>query len=388
MIIFHNPHLYEWRSLFSFIKWVRWVKKYLYLMEYALKNNIQIWFFLDRCSFLPQKFIKFEFYVWCKLQKFDSRNIKIFYDNSFVSWKNYLLTYSSEFSRNEFYKNNINTKIIILATHYYNWIEKIAENIKKLKNYFFIAEADLNKNSLFKKYFDFYKKEIFILPFTYQKRHKRYNNNFKARKNKCIALWSYCILNHLKIMNETTKVIWEHFKLKNEISIHPLRIEIDKKKNEIKDKIDSYINNIYWWFRNYNKDDYKYIYIYKKVYNYLKVWKQKKYHSFNIVEKFNEYSMFVAPEENIWFPSINMVEWMACWCAYIWQECHIYEDYWMKAWIHYIWYDWTLNWLIQKIEYYQTHTNELEKIANNWYEFAKENFNPEKNAKKFFDYYK
>jgi hypothetical protein len=122
--------------------------------------------------------------------------------------------------------------------------------------------------------------------------------------------------------------------------------------------------------------------------NWFIFWRNNKYFSFNIVEKYNEYTMFIAPEEIIWLPSINMVEWMACGCAYIWVEWPIYSDYWMISWEHYIWYDWTLDWLIKKIEYYQNHKNELEEIANNGYIFAINNFNGETNAKKFFDHFK
>ena len=104
---------------------------------------------------------------------------------------------------------------------------------------------------------------------------------------------------------------------------------------------------------------------------------QKKYYSFDMVEKFNDYKMCVVGEEIIGLPGIGFVEGMACGCAYIGQTVGYYEDYGMKEGVHYIGYDGTLDDLKAKINYYQhpEHQQELETIAKTGCEFVRSHFN-------------
>ena len=104
---------------------------------------------------------------------------------------------------------------------------------------------------------------------------------------------------------------------------------------------------------------------------------QKKYFSFDMVEKFNDYKMCVVGEEIIGLPGIGFVEGMACGCAYLGQTIGYYEDYGMKNGVHYIGYDGTLDDLKAKISYYQQpeHQEELERIAKTGCEFVRSHFN-------------
>jgi hypothetical protein len=104
---------------------------------------------------------------------------------------------------------------------------------------------------------------------------------------------------------------------------------------------------------------------------------QKKYFSFDMVEKFNDYKMCVVGEEIVGLPGIGFVEGMACGCAYLGQTVGYYEDYGMKAGVHYIGYDGTLDDLKAKISFYQQpeHQEELETIAKTGCEFVRSHFN-------------
>ena len=106
---------------------------------------------------------------------------------------------------------------------------------------------------------------------------------------------------------------------------------------------------------------------------------QKKYFSFNMVEKFNDFKMCLVGEEILGVPGIGFVEGMSCGCAYIGQKLGYYEDYGMQEGVHYIGYDGTLEDLKAKITYYQQPENqeELERIANAGYEFAQKHFRGE-----------
>lgn len=122
----------------------------------------------------------------------------------------------------------------------------------------------------------------------------------------------------------------------------------------------------------------KFIRIFVGIYNMRHMGQQKKYFSFDMVERYNHFKMFISGEEATGNPGVGFVEGMACGAAYIGNKnIGCYEDYGMKEGVHYIGYDGTLEDLKSKIEYYQRDENqeELERIAKNGYEFALRNFN-------------
>jgi hypothetical protein len=95
--------------------------------------------------------------------------------------------------------------------------------------------------------------------------------------------------------------------------------------------------------------------------------------------------MFIVPEEVIDLPAIGFVEGMACGSAYIGLKNSMYSDIGMLDGVHYIGYDGTLNDLLEKINYYKIHADELKIIAENGYNFVKNNLNPDLVMKGFFN---
>ena len=116
--------------------------------------------------------------------------------------------------------------------------------------------------------------------------------------------------------------------------------------------------------------------LYNNIYSKMYSGRQKKYYSFNMVEKFNDYKMCLVGEEIMGIPGVGFVEGMACGCAYIGQNKGYYEDYGMQEGVHYIGYDGTIENLKAKISYYQMpeHQEELEHIAKTGCEFVRKNF--------------
>jgi spore maturation protein CgeB len=104
-----------------------------------------------------------------------------------------------------------------------------------------------------------------------------------------------------------------------------------------------------------------------------------------MVEKFNEYKMFLCPEEIVGMPGIGFVEGMACGCAYIGLDSDMYKCLGLVPGKHYIPYDGTLDDLRRKCMYYIYHTDEAEKIAKEGCAFVREHFNCEKVAGDFFN---
>ncbi len=111
------------------------------------------------------------------------------------------------------------------------------------------------------------------------------------------------------------------------------------------------------------------------------------YMKFDIVDTYNQYKMFVNPEECIGLPGIGFAEGMACGCAYLGlKDDPMYLNVGMKDGIHYIGYDGTIDDLCEKISYYQSHEEELERIAENGCQHVKQIFNPEKIMISFLKY--
>jgi glycosyltransferase involved in cell wall biosynthesis len=194
--------------------------------------------------------------------------------------------------------------------------------------------------------------------------------------------------------------------------LHPLRDIIMSEKNNLDNFLDSIISNIQTpdiiSVKKSNDHGYfnKLFIVCKRILIYLtidlialikissrailiknkKFGKPQGYYKINIVDKYNQYKMFVVPEEIIGLPGIGFVEGMACGSAYIGIRDPMYSDLGMIDTIHYIGYDGTLEDLIEKIKYYQEHNDVLEQIALNGYKFVKQNFNDEKVMQDFVEY--
>jgi glycosyltransferase involved in cell wall biosynthesis len=249
-------------------------------------------------------------------------------------------------------------------------INNISRNAKELKINYFIAENNLKKYDFFNKYFKFYNKQVYVLPFVFQKRFK-IKSKFSQRKNKCIALGSYSILDN----SEKTKCFSEYFQVD---TFHPIRQAIYINTEKITNFIESYISF-------YNEDvkikeiisDYGNI---KKflisMYNIVRA-KQINYFRFSSAIKLNEYKMFVFPEEINHLPSMGFIEGMACGCAYFGINDDMYKDIGLRPGIHYIAYNNSIEDLCDKIDYYQKNNDKLEKIAHKGHEFVTCNFNGE-----------
>ena len=120
---------------------------------------------------------------------------------------------------------------------------------------------------------------------------------------------------------------------------------------------------------------------YMEIFQYLKHVKhqypQDKYYKIDIVVQYNNYKMFTAVEERGDLPSIGFVEGMACGCAFIGLDDPMYRDIGLIPNFHYISYDGTVKNLMENVRYYQTHSEELERIAKRGHEFVCQNFKAE-----------
>lgn len=234
-------------------------------------------------------------------------------------------------------------------------------------------EVDLRKHSeIFQRYYGWYDKDFIVHPFVFADRFQRIKP-FAQRQNKAFATGTI-----------TYKTDDDFVAVYGDPCDQPSRKQIKDNPVFFKDTIDCYSCD-------YNEDnkgmDVKksengIVSFYKKLYNKFHQGQQKSYFSFNMVEKFNDYKMYIVGEEILGVPGIGFVEGMACGCAYIGQTKGYYEDYGMRAGVHYIGYDGTIEDLRRVIEFYQKpeHQEELERIANAGYEFAQQHFTGKSSA--------
>jgi len=395
--ILHNPHVEIWylTPLYHIFTRRKSVKKYIHIIDYLLKGNNDCYVYVDSIgsSFPGNKIRKFippiiEFYLWCLLNKVNPFKFKVLTKISQLSNDDVLFSFLyGNFTTNNAkfdvipdlvirnFKNIISLKVVHLTHYMYN-IELGSQNAALANIDLFVAENNLFRNSaFFRHFYSWYHKDVYVLPFVPKERFKKYVE-FSLRKNKAVATGTLTFL-----MGDKNFIDFFHSP-----QVHPIRNEIYTNKEALKPFIDSYISDIKEGKEiKINKAKSKIKKILTRLYNDFFV-KQKKYFSFDIVEKYNDYKMFIVPEEINDLPGIGFVEGMACGAAYIGQKNRMYEDLGLCDKVHYIGYDGTMNDLIDKIKYYQTNIKELEVIAQNGYNFVMENFNKEIVIKNFINF--
>lgn len=238
----------------------------------------------------------------------------------------------------------------------------------------YFNEVNLSESSeLFRKYYHVDCPWI-VIPFVFADRFKNIKP-FKERQNKCFSTGTITYKEH-----------------KEFVSVYGDPCDQPARKF-VKDNPDFFEGTVDCYSSDYLEDNpgKKYvdgenyvIRLYKKFYNLTHVGKQKKYFSFNMVEKFNDYKMHLLGEEILGVPGIGYVEGMACGSAYIGLDSPMYRDLGLIPGVHYIAYDGTKEGLRETVQFWQRPENqgELEQIARRGCEFVRENFCGPKVAEK------
>lgn len=241
----------------------------------------------------------------------------------------------------------------------------------------YINEVDLSKSSeLFRKYYHVERPWI-VIPFVFANRFKN-EKPFNERKNKCFSTGTI-----------TYKPSEEFISVYGDPCDQPARKFVKDNPDFFKETVDCYSSDYLEDNpgKQYIPGEFPIIRLYKKIYNRTHIGKQKKYYSFNMVEKFNEYKMHLLGEEILGVPGIGFVEGMACGSAYIGIDSPMYRDYGLVPGVHYIIYDGTKEGLRKTVEFWQKpeNQNELEQIAKRGCEFVRKNFCGEKIAEKLIN---
>ena len=238
-------------------------------------------------------------------------------------------------------------------------------------------EVNLQDSSeIFRRFYDINLPWI-VHPFVFAERFKNVKP-FKERKNKCFSTGTITYKSHQ-----------EFIEVYGDPCDQPARKFVKNNPEFFKNTVDCY-NSDYLEDnpgKKFRTSDNAVVKLYKKIYNRTHVGKQKRYFSFDMVEKFNEYKMHLIGEEILGVPGIGFVEGMACGSAYIGLDSPMYRNYGLIPGEHYITYDGTKEGLKKTVEYWQRPENqiELEAIAKRGCDFVRENFRGEKVAKKLIN---
>ena len=361
---------------------VKTLNKYIFKQSVAIKHKYFLDYLLSRddvevCSYINkrglslsyttrnaflQSFRFLEHRIVMSKNGIPSKKVKVLKKESDIRHDDIVVVY--EFFRPQFdFSSRPDAFVALSQLHFLVGQARVME---KLDPDLIYNESDLQKHFVgFNDYFSWFHKQYLVIPFVYAERFKVLKP-FSERQNKAVSVGTVTYPEYIRKYYGTN-------------CLQPARKQVYDHAEELRPWVDCFNSD-------YLEDD-KQMAV-KTSDNAIKktiarlhykffTGHQKKYYSFDMVEKFNDYKMCVVGEEITGLPGIGFVEGMASGCAYIGQTVGYYEDYGMVEGKHYIGYDGTLDDLKAKISYYQKpeHQQELEAIAKAGCEFVRSNFN-------------
>ena len=361
---------------------VKTLNKYIFKQSVAIKHKYFLDYLLSRddvevCSYINkrglslsyttrnaflQSFRFLEHRIVMSKNGIPSKKVKVLKKESDIRHDDIVVVY--EFFRPQFdFSSRPDAFVALSQLHFLVGQARVME---KLDPDLIYNESDLQKHFVgFNDYFSWFHKQYLVIPFVYGERFKVVKP-FSERQNKAVSVGTITYPEYIRKYYGTN-------------CLQPARKQVYDHAEELKPWVDcfnsDYLENIKQMA--VKKSDSVIKKTLARLHSKFFTGHQKKYYSFDMVEKFNDYKMCVVGEEITGLPGIGFVEGMASGCAYIGQTVGYYEDYGMKEGVHYIGYDGTLDDLKAKISYYQQpeHQQELEAIAKEGCEFVLSNFN-------------
>lgn len=365
----------------------RAIDKHSFLLEKLIENGVEVCDFVTMDgSSLPSDFLKritrFRFLrnaeakFVLKKSKFPEDKITILTDYEKLRDEDIIIFYG-HFPLVQFGFDPTAKGIRIGDQIHFYGDKKTSRLMKKQNIQYFMGEIDLGKYcGLYRENYSWFSGEFIIRKFSYQERFKN-KNEFSERKNKAVAMGTLTHCDEPDFVDYYKTNVYQ-----------PLRKMVFDNTEFLKEEVDSFISDYQEIPRKVvKKGEFPLIKLYKMGYNYFSNGKQTKYFSFDMVEKYNEYKMFVCPEDVVGQYGIGVIEGMACGCAFIGLNYGVYEDLGFVDGVHYISYDGTPEDLKRKIRYYQAPENQeaLSSIAKAGCDYVRENFSQERVAKEYYE---
>ena len=393
-IVFYRPHSEIWykNPAINHLKNNLLPNKYAPFLDYAINSDAKVYF---ATSFVHPKGLKglSEFVydaimliLWCWFNKVKWSKVGFVFTKKSMHDKDVMLIFHygnftheqlqiAESTRKQAEcLSDLRVFKVIHFTHYVYRPDIGLANLERLSPDLLIAENNLSNNSLFfAKYFGSLKTRFELLPYTFAARFVK-KLPFSERINKMVATGS--------ITYKMTDQEFVSFYSTNELQ--PMRRILFEHKNEYTAEMHCLISDL-----NASRNDAKFAppkNLLQRIRSLLTTrHPQLSYYKKDIVSVYNEFKMFVVPEEICDLPAIGFVEGMACGCAYIGLNNPMFRDIGLVPGIHYIAYDGSLPDLMGKVRYYQEHPDELEIIASCGYEYVVNNLSPSIVYNRFFN---
>lgn len=347
MIIYYNPHIDDFLGELPYFKarGRKSTKKYGFLITESLRQHGNISVLIDGTvsSFVPGKIFskmpralrtlisEIEFILWKSINGLSNKVVRINHaernkrDDVLL-----IFSYNSATGKKLFTERMelLESFPIVVAhlSHYFMMTSEKSNNLRKLNNLWLAGDSDISGNNYFRHYFDWYQKDVLVLPFAVDHRFQS-NTLFENRKDSCIATGT--IINLDEERNTSRHKDFQSFFKVN--VYHPVRrliydlpinqnILITSKINLVRGEVTS--SPLKNWARKFSAA-------------------QKNYFRINFVEEYNSYKFAVIGEELSGFPALGSLEAMACGCALIAQPAY-YRGLGLEANTHFIPHDGTI----------------------------------------------
>lgn len=391
-LVILNPHVnYCGKMVFNWLFGFPHHHKYTYLWRETLKHkDRKIGFLVDgtQSSFYQTSYFQktiscvpillkifsfFEFWLWMLINRINPSRCDVFFHVSRLDPKNDII-FSFGFTSFKSQLNEYEGLVLVHLTHYHHNTKEIAEYYNRFRHGFLVAENDLTHHEYFRQYFN--STRMYQLPLAISSERFKIKTEFGKRINKCFASGS------MSVPSSDSYVAYYG----KGMSLNPMREHIYRKKKQLEEIIDAYIyphNETIRELKTIKETDVPFTRFAKK---FLPSWfltgflhYKLPFFGFDIVEKYNQYTMFMSPEERTGLPSMKMLEGIVCGAVLIGVDDTMYTNIGFKDRVNYIAYrENDMNDLVEKISYYQNHPVELEEISMRGREFAMTHFTPEK----------
>lgn len=295
----------------------------------------------------------------------DSRNVTVLKSLKNIRHDDIVIVYN--LMTNEYrHLENVDAFKVVSMMHFHG-NSTDAPKIQKAGIHQIFNEVDLQKCcELYRRYYPLNLPTITI-PFVFADRFKPLKP-FAERQNKAFSVGTITYKTHKEFLDTY-----------GDSCDQPIRDAVYRDKAYFAGTVDCYnmpYNEEDEDRKEIRPDDNPVVVLYKKIYNRFTTGQQKKYFSFDMVEKFNDYKMHVVGEEILGIPGIGYVEGMACGSAYIGIDSPAYRDLGLIPGVHYIAYDGTKDGLRDTIRHWQKPENqgELESIARCGCDYVRSRF--------------
>jgi glycosyltransferase involved in cell wall biosynthesis len=385
-LVIYRPHDNIWfkNPVRNILKKQLLPNKYAPFLDYLLDSEHKVYFttklYVDGGlkNLIKAAVEPFELLLWCMLNGINIKRVAFIFTKNALEDKDVLIlmhygtfthedaSIAAQSQKLAKYLSSLSLYKLVHMTHYAYNPTIGSKNLGIFKPDLLVAENNLALNSdFYSRYFSNVADNFYQLPYVSSARFNR-KAPFRERINKMVVSGS--------ITFKMKDLEFKNFYKTDELQ--PLRRSIYERADKYTSEIKSLISDL-----NASRAGDEKIkspsFIQKLMRYFLNKHPQLNYYKQDIVAVYNSHMMFAVPEEICNLPAIGFVEGMACGCAFFGLDDPMYRDLGLIPGVHYVTYDGSESDLIQKVQFYQSRTEELEKIANNGFEFVQNHLTPQ-----------